>query len=157
MSRFALLFAFSLLTSFTFAQDQNTEIANEEPITAAEWLSSLLKEKDAPDWVSDYLLCVDVKIKDPRAHTYFRKFIADRNTRLDGVQKFVEYLSLAGYPEAAVTDKNTITNFDAEDIYKAVYFAVTYTIMDGLPKGPAVEVPKQPQETEDDPPFPLSH
>ena len=35
-----------------------------------------------------------------------------------------------------ISENNLSENVAAIDVYKAVYFAVTYTIMDGLPFGP---------------------
>jgi hypothetical protein len=127
-----LLVATVISSSFLYSNNNESEVK----IDQESWLLEHLNEKDSPKWASNYILNLDEKISDANAKVYFRRFIADRNTRIDNLLKFVEYLSLAGYPEQVVLENNISGNISAIDVYKAVYFAVTYTIMDGLPSGP---------------------
>jgi hypothetical protein len=127
-----LLTATVISSACLYANDNKGEVKNDQE----SWLLEHLIEKDSPRWASDYIVDLDKKISDTNAHTYFRRFIADRNTRIDNLLKFVEYLSLAGYPVKVISENNLSENVAAIDVYKAVYFAVTYTIMDGLPFGP---------------------
>ncbi|MDR3624465.1 MAG: hypothetical protein P4L16_04925 [Chlamydiales bacterium] len=109
---------------------------NNHIVTEESWLTYHLKEKDVPQWAIDYILALDSKIQDSSTRTYFRRFVADPGNRFDSITKFIEYLSLAGYPEAIISDKQNSSLVLPEAVYKAVYFAITYTIMDGLPDGP---------------------
>lgn len=119
---------FTLLISSLFAQD--AALIDENP--GKQWLTTELKNKSAPEWVRNSILDIDTKIKDETARKFFRRFLSDPATRSDAVTKFVEYLAVA--------------KDEPDTIYKAIYYALTYTIMDGLPTGPLKE--EVPQEEE---------
>jgi hypothetical protein len=139
MQRFKNIWLIAVLLGVTPLWANQEEINNDNSKTDVQvWILDYLNEKDVPTWASDYILSVDKKISNNDAHIFFRRFIADKNTRLDGLLKFVEYLSIAGYPQKVISNNHDQVDIHALDIYKAVYFAVTYTIMDGLPYGPSV-------------------
>jgi hypothetical protein len=127
--------AFSTLLSCSIFS-QASKNNNDDEMTPQSFLDTYLKENDAPDFVSKYIHSLDTSLKDVDAHIYFRRFIADTNTRQDNLIRFVEYLSLAGYPNSLIIDNNFEKNIAPIDIYKAVYFANTYSIMEGIPTGP---------------------
>lgn len=132
---FLILSTLNAASVFAISSDTNKEDLKTTPQS---WLLQYLDEKDSPKWASDYLLSIDEKIHDFDAHIYFRRFIADKNTRLDGILKFIEYLNVSGYSFESISKDPNSLQINPIDIYKAVYFAVTYTIMDGVPSGPSL-------------------
>lgn len=101
------------------------------------WFNDYLKDKDTPKWVNHYIIALDSRIRNVEACMFFRRFIADSNTRGDTVKRLVEYLTVAGYPASKILPgEGEPINVNPYDIYKAIYFALTYTIIDGLPVGP---------------------
>lgn len=115
----------ALLSIVSLLGAQEATLVDENPAT--QWITTQLKSKDSAEWVKKYILALDDKIQDEQAKIFYRRFLSDSNTRSDSIIKFVEYLNLA----ESDAQKDLTSS-----IYKAVYFAITYTIMDGLPTGP---------------------
>lgn len=105
----------------------------EQQQSAEQWIKEQIKDKDLPEWARDNLVTLDQLIQDEETRIFYRRFLLDGRT--DGLIKFSEYQAQFAAEEIVPSD-----------IYKGIYFALTYTLMDGLPYGPLYEEAKTQHE-----------